>query len=786
MIAEALKGKTILVTGSTGFLGKSLVEKCLRSIPDVARINLAIRSSARRPAAERLEREVLSSPAFRRLKEELGEEGFTKLVQAKLGVVEIDLGRDGLGLTDPGRDQLRTCDVVIHSAAAVEFDNPADVSAQTNLLGAARLVGALRDSGARPHLVHISTAYVGGMLRGRVREEPPLDPGLNWRHEAEVLTHLRGPVEEESRRPEVLNRLRREAESRMGPAGTPATARTTERLRDRWVKDRLIERGRAHARAMGFSDIYSFTKAMAEQAVVELHGDIPLSIVRPSIIESALAEPFAGWLEGFRMAEPLILAFGRGVLSDFSGLPDSLLDIIPADFVVNTVLAVAANPPPDSEPRVYQAASGTRNPLRLRRVVDEANRYFTEHPLRDRYGQAIGTPSWTFPSQSELAARARTALRFVAAAQWVVERLPLGANVTGISDDLTAERDRLDRGLNLIKLYGVYTEVDCIFDTRNVTALWETLPPAEQKTFPFDPASYDWSRYFQDVHFPTVVRMSRAETLARKGKQPSGSTAPKSEASSVRAAIERRSGRSDVLAVFDVDGTLVETNVVEYFLWMRLRAQPVEEWPAFMARMLRQAPRWLYLERRSRAEFQRSFYREYDGLDPEIMKQLGREALDAVTLRRIYPEGMRRIREHKRAGHRVLLLTGALDVVVEPLAALLEVEVDCAHLLIKDGRLTGDLQSPPPAGEARAALLEDYTERNGLVLSDSFAYADSLSDLPMLEMVGTPVAVNPDARLSQMAGQRGWRVERWRMAPGNWRLPMPDPRSPEYLEAVRR
>ncbi|TMD71360.1 MAG: hypothetical protein E6I82_09140, partial [Chloroflexi bacterium] len=173
------------------------------------------------------------------------------------------------------------------------------------------------------------------------------------------------------------------------------------------------------------------------------------------------------------------------------------------------------------------------------------------------------------------------------AAQWVVERLPLGANVTSMSDDLTAERERLDRGINLIQLYGVYTEVDCIFDTRNVTALWEKVPAAERKTFPFDPALFDWSHYFQDVHFPTVVRMSRAETVARKGKQPSGSTAPKAESSSVRAAIERRSGRADVLAVFDVDGTLVETNVVEYFLYMRLRAQPLEDWPAFMADMLR-------------------------------------------------------------------------------------------------------------------------------------------------------------------------------------------------------
>jgi len=144
------------------------------------------------------------------------------------------------------------------------------------------------------------------------------------------------------------------------------------------------------------------------------------------------------------------------------------------------------------------------------------------------------------------------------------------------------------------------------------------------------------------------------------------------------------------------------------------------------------------------------------------------------------------IRQHKSAGHRVLLLTGALDVVVEPLAELLEVEVDCAHLLVKDGILTGDLEAPPPAGEARGTLLEEYAAKNGIALADSFAYADSLSDLPMMELVGTPVAINPDARLSSVAGQRGWRVERWDMAPGNWRLPIPDPRSPQYLEGVRR
>jgi alcohol-forming fatty acyl-CoA reductase len=784
LIEEGLAGKTILITGSTGFLGKSLVEKLLRAVPSIARINLGIRSSARRPARERLEREVLSSPAFKRLKEELGAESFRRLVDAKLSVLELDLGRDGLGMDEARRAELARCQTVIHSAAAVEFDNPADLSAQTNLLGASRLVKALDDAGSRPHLVHVSTAYVGGMLRGLVREELPLDPGLNWRHEAEVLSTLRPAVEEESRRPEVLDRLSRQARSRLGPAGTPSQARAVERLRQRWVRDRLVERGRAHARAMGFTDIYSFTKAMAERAVVELAAELPLSIVRPSIIESALAEPFPGWLEGFRMAEPLILAFGRAVLEDFSGLPDSLLDIVPVDLVVNAVLAAAASPPPAGDHRIYHAASGSRNPLRLRQIVGEARQYFQAHPLRDRWGQAIGTPTWTFPSRGELTARGRLALRSVEFAQQLVEHLPMGSRATRWSDQLNEEKGRLERALNLAELYGVYVEVDCIFDTRNLMGLWEQIPPAERERFPFDAALYDWHDYFQRVHMPTVVRMSRADSGPRKGPGPTGSTRPGSDANTAVAALRRRAGRKDVVAVFDVDGTLVETNVVEYFFWMRLKDQPLNEWPGFLAAMASRAPRWLYLERRSRAEFQRSFYREYDGLDAEEMRRLGQEALNAVTLRRIYPEGMRRIREHKLAGHRVLLLTGALDLVVEPLAELLEVDVDCAHLLEVDGQLTGDLLSPPAAGEARATLLEEYARRHGVALDASFAYADAISDLPMLEAVATPVAVNPDARLSQVADQRGWRTERWRMAPGNWALPVPDPRSAEYRERV--
>ncbi|MGH7776805.1 MAG: SDR family oxidoreductase, partial [Candidatus Dormibacterales bacterium] len=524
MIAEALAGKTILVTGSTGFLGKTIVEKCLRSLPQVGRIELAIRPGPRRVAAERLEREVLASPAFRVLRQNLGEKAFARLAAEKLSVLELDLGVEGLGLDEKGRGRLKACDVVIHSAAAVEFDNPADLSARTNVLGTARLITELRRAGAAPHLVHVSTAYVGGMLRGQLKEELPLDPGLNWRHEAEALTGLRAVVEEESRRPEELRRLSAQARSRMGPAGTPATARMVERLRQRWVKEALVERGRARARATGFTDIYSFTKALAEHALVELRGEIPLSIVRPSVIESALAEPFPGWLEGFRMAEPIILAFGRGVLTEFSGLPDGVIDIVPADLVVSALLAVAASPPEGGH-RIYHVASGTRNPLRFRGLYEQSARYFAEHPLRDRHGQAIGTHTWTFPNRSQLEARGRLALRALEAAQWLAERLPLGADGAEVSDRLHARIGHVERGLEFAELYGVYTEVDGVFDTSHLMELWGRLPEPDRALLPFDPGLFDWTRYLQEVHLPTVVRMARADTGQAAARQPTGGTA---------------------------------------------------------------------------------------------------------------------------------------------------------------------------------------------------------------------------------------------------------------------
>jgi len=125
-------------------------------------------------------------------------------------------------------------------------------------------------------------------------------------------------------------------------------------------------------------------------------------------------------------------------------------------------------------------------------------------------------------------------------------------------------------------------------------------------------------------------------------------------------------------------------------------------------------------------------------------------------------------------------VTGALDVVIEPLRPLFD-DVVCARLGERGGRFTGELRDAPPTGEARAQLMAAYARNHGLDLDESVAYADSASDLPMLEAVGHPVAVNPETKLAAIARKRGWHVEDWPKAPG-----APRPLLPMSRQGARR
>ena len=193
----------------------------------------------------------------------------------------------------------------------------------------------------------------------------------------------------------------------------------------------------------------------------------------------------------------------------------------------------------------------------------------------------------------------------------------------------------------------------------------------------------------------------------------------------------------------------------------------------FVARTLKEAPTLLSLDRRDRGDFLRYFYRRYDGAPITQIDDDAAELFSALILTKSFPAGIRRVREHKRLGHRTVLITGALGFVVEPLRPLFD-EIIAAEMAVKpDGTYTGELTDVPPTGESRAQLLADYCDAEGLQLAESIAYADSSSDLPMLEAVGFPVAVNPETRLAALARKRGWLVEQWDKAAGGPRPLLP-------------
>jgi len=194
----------------------------------------------------------------------------------------------------------------------------------------------------------------------------------------------------------------------------------------------------------------------------------------------------------------------------------------------------------------------------------------------------------------------------------------------------------------------------------------------------------------------------------------------------------------------------------------------------FVGRVLRQAPGLLSLDRRDRGDFLRAFYRRYTDAPVQQLRDDGWELFSDLLLARSFPAGIERVRAHRKLGHRTVLLTGALDFVIEPLRPLFD-DVLCASLGERRGAFTGELTEVPPTGEARALLLAEYAAAHGASISEAVAYADSASDLPMLEAVGYPVAVNPEPKLAALARRRGWLVEHWSRSPGGPKrlLPLP-------------
>ncbi|MFZ2963532.1 MAG: SDR family oxidoreductase [Rhodoglobus sp.] len=737
--APVLTDEHVFLTGGTGFLGQAILERLLSSHPGT-RITVLVRGKGSLTPAARLAN-MMRKPVFASWIERVGEDEAERQWAARVVAHDGSLGNVGVLPDD--------IDVVLHSASTVSFDPPIDEAFDTNVGGAYGVYGALLASKSDPHVVHISTAYVGGIRKG-IAPEASLTHDVDWRAEYEAASSARVRVELESRQPEALRLQLERARARHGKTGPQAVAGFAEAARLEWVRERLVDYGRTRAESLGWTDVYTLTKAFAERAAEELWAQAGhrLSIVRPSIIESALHHPFPGWIDGFKVADPLIIAYGRGQLPDFPGLPDSVLDVIPVDFVVNAALAVAARKAVPREPKYFQVVSGKSNPLPFHRMYENVNVYFTANPLPDEKGE-IKVPSWRFPGGQKVEKTLTKRERQAARAQRLVERLPTTPRTRAWLDTLVKGQHGLQQLRAFTELYRAYVQTEIIFDDTNTRALLATLSPEVRDDEGFDVLEIDWEHYWQAIHFPAVTTLTRAF-----GKRPSA----KARAAKVLPV------RSDVIAVFDLEGTVLESNLVKQYLMLWAGSVPRSRVAHDLADFTFSLRKYLRAERRDRGEFIRTFMRRYQGFKVAEIQRLVRGGFGRAMMRRALPEALRRVQEHRDAGHRTILVTGSIDLMVTPFLPYFD-EVVAGSMQVKDGVLTGFLADPPLVDEARGAWLRHYAAQHGYDLAHSYGYGDSHADLVWLQLVGNPNAVNPDIQLYRHAREKHWNVLDWKRRP---------------------
>ncbi len=208
---------------------------------------------------------------------------------------------------------------------------------------------------------------------------------------------------------------------------------------------------------------------------------------------------------------------------------------------------------------------------------------------------------------------------------------------------------------------------------------------------------------------------------------------------------------------FDVDGTLVRTNLVHPTVYYLLNQASPQRTMARVFGALLRAPRLVAAELQDRRLFNEELYALYSGTSEDRLLTLADEAYEKVLAPAIIKGARELVATCRDKGHEVVLVSGALDFLMARLAKELGADDVIANKLeFLDGIATGRMVPPVVAGPTKALLVRDHARARGYELDDCYAYSDSYSDVPMLSVVGHPAAVNPDRALDRLARAYQW------------------------------
>lgn len=545
-VRETLAGKHLFVTGTTGFVGKVLLAMIAAELPKVRRVSVLVRTNkAYADARERFDAVVALSEPFQAVAERVGNEALQTWCDEVVNVVAGDVSMDQLGLSPEDYEELtRTdpVDLILHCAGNVDFDPPLDQALSVNSLGTTHKIEFARAAGCG--LVHMSTCFVAGQQSGPILEDPArvgkapngldFDPERELRDAVALAEEVRrradAQVLEATFLEQAKEALTREGLDYENPLRLQDGFKTFKR---KFINEELRREGMERAQKWGWTNTYTYTKAIGEGCTLRRAAEtgVPVTIVRPAIVESSLSFPFPGWNEGVNTCAPIVYLFWKGVRNAPSD-PNNILDVVPVDYVCRGTLAAGAAVLLRRHVPVYQFCTGDDNPLRMRRALELTNlawrrRYddfknpVKRHALRNMDAICVDRATYQrqgAPAMKRWAGGLRRAIA-------PLSKSPIGPVIKQAEKALKGMEKSSEVTDTILNLFAPFIlDNNPEFSSLQSRLLAAQLVEDEKDVFGFDLGQLDWRSYWMDVHMEGLqkwvfheldAKMKRVKKVAR-------------------------------------------------------------------------------------------------------------------------------------------------------------------------------------------------------------------------------------------------------------------------------
>lgn len=513
-IHRSFAGRQILLTGASGFVGKVWLAMVLQRVPTVGKIYVLLRKKALRPALDRFEKMVASSPVFRPLHEIHGPR-MAEFIAARVEVVEGDVSLPNFGIEDAALAErlYRDLDLVFNCAGLVDFDPDPREAISTNIDGATHAAQFIeRCHHAR--LLHVSTCYVTGLRNGRIdevldtltapngqridaaAEYVELQAGID-----EILAAHEAPEADQKAHDLAVAQLKAKHQDTDNAMLVRNVQRRIKRQR---LKDDMIAEGLRRAKKWGWPNIYTYSKFMAEAVIAARLPQDRFTVFRPAIVESAVEYPFPGWNQGFNTSGPLIY-LTQGWFRHVPARDDNPFDVIPVDLVCKGLTVASAALLEGRHAPVYQYGSSDLNLLTIGRAVELTALAHRKHLRRrgDSPVERVVLARWdAIVSEVDHLLSVRNLRNLTESfGEWLRDnKWPkfLRPSVSDMVEKTDDALDTIDTIAKVVDLYQPFVHDNSFIFVSNAL---HADPPVEPE-FHCHPQSLDWRSYWIDIHVP--------------------------------------------------------------------------------------------------------------------------------------------------------------------------------------------------------------------------------------------------------------------------------------------